>query len=158
MENSDFLRRTGYYIAVCVKNVEGLKERNTLLAVYDWTDDDLHRVKQGLDAFTKSMRDKEVVVKHDDRFVWFRTVDESPYEARLVPAASLHEGAMKDFIDNVADVTPMGVSGCLGNAYVDPANWPGLVKYVEDGAIAVHDRFSEPGSTYHQYLSQLWYR
>lgn len=37
LDNSDFLMKHGYYLAVCVKNIEGMKESNTLLAVLDWT-------------------------------------------------------------------------------------------------------------------------
>lgn len=158
MENSDLFKRTGYYLAVCVKNFENVKERNTLLAVLDWTDADLHKVSRGKNAFAQSMLNKTVAVKSENHYVWFRTVRESPYEVRLVPAADLHAGVMKSFLDEVARVMPLGVGGCLGNAYVDPANWPGLGKYVEDGAIAVHDEFAEPGDTYYQHLTQLWYR
>ena len=158
MENSDFFKRTGYYLAVCVKNFDNVKERNMLLAVLDWTDDDLHKVSRGKNAFAQSMLNKEVAVRADDRRVWYRTVRESPYEVRLVPAAALHAGAMKSFLDEIARVVPLGVGGCLGCAYVDPATWPGLSTYVEDGAIAVHDEFAEPGETYYMYLTQLWYR
>lgn len=158
MENSDFLKHTGYYLAVCVKNIRGMKESNTLLAVIDWTDDDLHKVNRAKNAFARSMVNKEIAVKSDGLLVYFKTIEESPYEVRLVAASDLHEGPMKDFVDNVARGVPLGVGGCLGTAYVDPGNWPGLVKYVEEGAIAVHDEFADKDDNYYMYLTQLWYR
>lgn len=103
------------------------------------------------------MRNKDVITGSDAKLVYFRTVTESPYDVRLVAATDLHEGPMKDFVDNVADTLPLGVGGCLGTAYVDPGNWPGLARYVEDGAIAVWDELN-PGDSYHSYLAQLWYR
>ena len=158
MTNSDFFKRTGYYLAVCVKNFTNLKARNMLLAVLDWSAEDLHEVSRGKNAFAKSMLNKKVAAKSDGTYVWFRTVKDSPYDVRLIPAASLHSGALKSFIDEIARVVPLGVGGCLGNAYVDPANWPRIFKYVEDGAIAIHDEFAGPGEGYYQYLTQLWYR
>lgn len=165
MKNSDYFADKGYYLALYC-NIENARPNvyHLLLGVLDFQERDLHRLKLAEDGAKAAILHRDFAVEsvRDARRRFgmvFRTVDYPPYSVGLVPAAQLHEGAARTWLDE-SDAVPLGPGGAFGTAYLETGRWPRLSEYAGyamEGAMDALARVDGTKTCY-EYLTSTWYR